>query len=657
MKQNIFLLLFVSFFLFVNQIPVLGKEIIVYPGDQLDKIRDKARDGDCILLHEGIYQFKETLVLGPQNSGITWKAFPGEKVVFSGGIPVTDWEPYKNGIWKTTLKRTEKLRQLYVNGIPATMAHTEIPIKGQGGYGEFIIQGNEPWAFKSGKTFDGVRFLKKDFPSIKDPSDLEIQSQSTWVTTRLCVRKMIEDDNCYALLLEQPFASFLQNQGWGTAFNVNSNLKIFNALEFLDNPGEFYFDRQTQTVYYMPRPNENMNIAEVTAPVVETLVSIKGKHLKEHVSNINFEGIIFENTAWQLIEVAGSHGGGGVQAAANTVKYGDINWHNSLYQVTDIASATIEITSADHISFTNNIFRELGSIGINMENDVNETTIEGNIFLHIGACAVNIGHPHHVYIGKQNGENEGYGPYHIDNQNDKWDETVEGLCTHIRISNNLIRRTGFENPSNVVISAIFGHYIDISHNDIRYAPYTGISLGWAWEVFDGTTGISLNKPTLSLRSNTIHHNRIGNVLQLLHDGGGIYLLAAQVPIEKDARKQTWTNVYGNYLYDFGGNTRAGIHPDNGSRFVHFYENVFDNIPWSLIKVSSYARKGDYRIDHNYANTALYWTELDLPYSPNTTITENVQVENNQWPRPAKNIIENSGLEPKYKYLLDTITTY
>ena len=67
MKQNIFLLLFVSFFLFVNQIPVLGKEIIVYPGDQLDKIRDKARDGDCILLHEGIYQFKETLVLGPQN--------------------------------------------------------------------------------------------------------------------------------------------------------------------------------------------------------------------------------------------------------------------------------------------------------------------------------------------------------------------------------------------------------------------------------------------------------------------------------------------------------------------------------------------------------------------------------------------------------------
>ena len=108
---------------------------------------------------------------------------------------------------------------------------------------------------------------------------------------------------------------------------------------------------------------------------------------------------------------------------------------------------------------------------------------------------------------------------------------------------------------------------------------------------------------------------------------------------------------------FGGNTRAGIHPDNGSRFVHFYENVFDNIPWSLIKVSSYARKGDYRIDHNYANTALYWTELDLPYSPNTTITENVQVENNQWPRPAKNIIENSGLEPKYKYLLDTITTY
>ena len=79
MKQNIFLLLFVSFFLFVNQIPVLGKEIIVYPGDQLDKIRDKARDGDCILLHEGIYQFKETLVLGPQKFRNHLESLPWRK--------------------------------------------------------------------------------------------------------------------------------------------------------------------------------------------------------------------------------------------------------------------------------------------------------------------------------------------------------------------------------------------------------------------------------------------------------------------------------------------------------------------------------------------------------------------------------------------------
>lgn len=655
MKQNvIFVFLFLFLILQVNKSSIFARDIIVNPTDRLDKIRDMAKAGDCVLLHGGVYRLQETLEFGTKNSGVIWKAFPGETVVFSGEIPITGWLPYKDGIWKASLNRTEKLRQLYVNGTPATMAHMEMPVKGQGGYGEFVINGTEPWAFKSGKTFDGVRFLKKDFMQVKCPKDLEIQSQSTWVTTRLCVREIIEDGDYYSFLLEQPFASFLQNQGWGTAFNVNSDLKIFNALEFLDEPGEFYFDRESQTVYYMPRANENMNISEVVAPVLETLLSIRGENLKEHVSNITFEGITFEHTAWQLIEVAGSHGGGGVQAAANTVKYGDLNWHNTFYQVTDVPSAAIEINSADHISFTKNIFRQLGSIGINIENDVKDTFVEGNIFLNIGACAINIGHPQHVYIGKQNGYNEGYGFYNIDNTNDKWDESIEGLCTKIRITNNLIRKTGFENPSNVVISAIFGHYIDIAHNDIRYAPYTGISLGWAWEEFDGTNERSKGKPTLSLRFNSIHHNRIGNVLQTLHDGGGIYLLATQVPIMQDSTKQTWTEVYANYLYDFGGNTRAGIHPDNGSRFVHFFDNVFDNIPWSLIKVSSYARKGDYRVDHNYANTDLYWSELDLPYSPNTVIEANVQVENNQWPKQAIEIINNSGLESKYKYLLDLI---
>lgn len=648
-------LLWIPIFCGLSVMSLQAKDIIGYPGDSLETLRDKAKKGDRILLHGGTYRLSKTLKLESRHSGVTWTAFPGEKVSISGGMTVSDWTPYRDGIWKAHLDRNEKVRQLYVNGMPARMSMRKGTLKGQGGYGEYIIKGNEPWAFNGGKTKDGVRFLKGNFQPVEHPEDLEVQSQSTWVTNRLCVREVIKEKEYYALLLEQPYASLLQNQGWGTAFNFNSDLKLFNALEYLDQPGEFYFDRTSQTLYYMPREHENMKVAEVVVPVVETLISIKGKNLKEHVSNVRFEGITFEHTAYQLTEVAGSHGSGGVQAAAFTMKYGDMNWHNSFYQVTDIPVAAIEVSSADHIHFEKNVFKQLGLIGLNMENDVRDAVVNKNLFIHIGACAVNVGHPHHVYIGKQNGDNEGYGPYNIDNTNDKWDEMIEGLCDKVQITNNLIRNTGLENPSNVVISVIFGHHIEIAHNDLRYAPYTGISVGWAWEEFDGTNERSKGKPTLSLRSNSIHHNRIGNVLQTLHDGGGIYLLATQVPVMQDSTKQTWTGVYANYLYDFGGNTRAGIHPDNGSRFVHFFDNVFDNIPWSLIKVSSYARKGDYRVVRNYANTDLYWTELNLPYSPNTTIKDNVRVNGEQWPDEAKKLIHESGLEEDARYLLDKLS--
>ena len=628
-----------------------AKDIIAYPGDDLHRILEKAHKKDRILLHGGKYPLEKTLVIGIGKSGITWSSCPGENAVISGGIPIKGWIPFKNGIWAAPFKSDNKVRQLSVNGKPARMAKNAVTIKGQG-YGTFRIKGDEEWALRPGQGRDGIRFPGKGLKNIKAPEDLEIRSRSTWVTNRVCTRGMLTDDSSCILLMEQPMASILQNHLWGTAFKPDSQLELYNALEFLDEPGEFYHDRRDNTLYYMPLPGEDMDKAEAYVPLLETLVSIEGKNRKTHVENVRFEGITFECAAWHLMKIGNSYGEGGVQSCCFTTKFGSPDWHDSMYQVSDLPAAAIEIRSAEGISFSGNIFRGLSSIGINIENDAEDITIEGNLFSYIGACAVNIGHPHHVYIGRQNGRNEGNGPYHIDNSGDKWDEKEEGLCSRIKISNNLIRHTGTENPSNVAISAIFGHHIEIAHNDIRYAPYTGISLGWAWQVFDGQDQRFPDKPTLSLRYNTVHHNRIGNVLQEMRDGGGIYLLAAQVPIAEKNKKQEWTEIYGNYLYDFGGPGRAGIHPDNGSRFVHFHDNVFKHIPWSLIKVSNYARKSDYHIENNYSDTPLYWSELSLPYAPDTRIHNNTRVEDGHWPEAAESIMKSSGLETEFKYLYD-----
>ncbi len=74
----------------------------ISPGDSLEKARDAAQAGDRIILHGGTYRLGETLVLGPQNSGVTWMAAPGEKPVISGGVSVTGWTSDTNGIWKSS---------------------------------------------------------------------------------------------------------------------------------------------------------------------------------------------------------------------------------------------------------------------------------------------------------------------------------------------------------------------------------------------------------------------------------------------------------------------------------------------------------------------------------------------------------------------------
>ena len=52
-----------------------------------------------------------------------------------------------------------------------------------------------------------------------------------------------------------------------------------------------------QVVYYIPRAGEDMNAAEIMAPVVEKLLELKGS-LDAPVHNIQFEGLTFCQASW-----------------------------------------------------------------------------------------------------------------------------------------------------------------------------------------------------------------------------------------------------------------------------------------------------------------------------------------------------------------------
>ena len=76
---------------------------------------------------------------------------------------------------------------------------------------------------------------------------------------------------------------------------------VENVFEALDTPGQWYLDRPTGTLYYMPMPGETPDSATVIAPRLPQLVRVVGQPKGEKpVLNLDFEGLAFSHADWRL---------------------------------------------------------------------------------------------------------------------------------------------------------------------------------------------------------------------------------------------------------------------------------------------------------------------------------------------------------------------
>src|SRR5262249_32669775 len=83
-----------------------------------------------VLVRDGTYVLKETLVLGPEDSGtpqrrIVYAAYPGEKPVLSGGREITGWKRGEGQRWVADVPAARgggRFTALFVNGKRQTRA-------------------------------------------------------------------------------------------------------------------------------------------------------------------------------------------------------------------------------------------------------------------------------------------------------------------------------------------------------------------------------------------------------------------------------------------------------------------------------------------------------------------------------------------------------
>ncbi|MFI7080105.1 RICIN domain-containing protein [Micromonospora sp. NPDC049903] len=613
---------------------------IASPLRTLQRARDVVRTktatmtGDIqVLLRGGSYPVNSTVEFGSSDSGanghrVVYAAYPGETPVLEAGVQVTGWTQHSGNIWKAPLDRANKLRALYVNGQRAQMAAKTITSAGcHGTY--TITAGQADWAWESGSQCDGARYGQGDFPAIsRNQEDIEIETATTWTTAIVGVRQVTTsaDGQSRIALFQQPGAAIAQG-----AFNGNAQVagshKVMNAYEFLDAPGEFYFDKSSRTVYYYKASADNMSTATVFAPNnVTTALRIAGTSTTSRARNITFSGLTVRHSDWNLFTVAGSVFKQAQQGNLGASAYAKGNFHVYHYRNVDVTPGIVHVQNADGIRLERNRIQHTGADGINMVNDVVNSQAIGNLTSDVAGSAITVGHPQHVYVGD-----------HTSTNREKYPPQVEGAPKNIEIKNNYIHDSAVLFNGHGAVAAYFADTLTIQHNRIEKTPWAGITLGWGWWNFDGSSGsIVPNRPTTTAKNNTVSHNHIIDTVQRLSDTAPIYTLGSQ----------PGTAIHSNYLQGVPAGHKYGLHPDEGSAYMTFRDNVLNvdkNITW-MINSDDFGRKHDLSITQTYGPI----NKVSQKNLPNSTIHDILVSADYVWPAAAYGIAVNSGLEAAFR---------
>ncbi|MEV6237668.1 RICIN domain-containing protein [Lentzea sp. NPDC051838] len=587
-----------------------------------------------VYLRGGNYPVTSTIDFTPSDSGtngnrVLYSAYPGETPVLNGGVQVTGWTQQSGNIWKAPLTRANKLRALYVNDKRAVMASKTI--NSAGCYGTYTITaGQADWAWESGTQCDGVKYSQSDLPAIaQNQSDLEIETATTWTTAVVGVRQVTTDGGNRVALLQQPGAAIAAGAFNGN-FQVDGSHKVMNAYEFLDTPGEFFFDRTNQQLYYYKSDTENMATASVWAPNnVSTLLKVAGTSTSNHVRNLTFSGLTIQHSDWNLFDVAGSAFKQSQQGNGGDLAYGKKNFHEYFYRNVVLPPGAVQIENADNIVLERNKVQHTGSDGISLPNDVSDTKLTGNVTNDIGGSAIDVGHPQHIYMGDYTSTNK-----------EKYPTAVEGPVKNIEIKNNYLYDSAVLFNGSSAISAYFTDTLTVQHNLIEKAPWNGVTLGWGWWNFDGSSGsIVPGSPTATAKNNNVSYNQIVDTMLSLGDSAPIYTLGAQPT----------TTISNNYLQGVPGGHKYGLHPDEGSAFINYSDNVLNVSPFVAYSINSgtWGRQHDVNITNTYGTL----NKIADKNVPNSTIQDVQVYSDNVWPAAAYQITANSGLEAAYRDIL------
>ncbi|MDN3588640.1 L-rhamnose mutarotase [Pedobacter aquatilis] len=585
--------------------PLASLHFAIRKARELRRLNDSSiKNGIKIYIERGFYQLDEAIVLRPEDSGTKespTEIIASEKVVLSGGTKINGWKKLTmpvaglpkeaiGKVWVTDVPNFDgidlQFRQLWVSGKKAIRAKN---------YNGELMGRILSW----NKEDQTCRIPLQKNINLSNIKGMEMLIHQWWAVANLRIKSVKIIGNSAELSFMQPESRIQSEHPWPAPWisekTGNSAFYLTNAIQFLNEPGEWFEDLKNHKLYYWPRANENMLQADVVAPVLENLVKIEGT-IDNPVSYVNFKGISFEHSSWLRPSKFGHvpHQAGMYMLDAYKLKTPGTPDKASLENQAWVGrpASAVEVNYAKQISFQSCRFEHIASTGLDFKKGTADNLIQGNLFTDIGGSA--------ILIGTFSDEaTEVHLPY---NPSDKGE-----ISTNDVIENNLITDATNEDWGAVGIGAGYVRGIKILHNEIRNVSYSGISLGWGW-----------TKTPNAMKNNTVTANKIHHYGKHMYDVAGIYTLSAQP--ESFITENVIDSIY-------------------KAPYAHLPEH------WFYL----YTDEGssNFTVKNN-------WTPAEK-YLQNANGPGNLWEKNG--PKVSLETKQNAGLQPSYQYLLNEKSSY